>query len=55
MSASPAHDPDSAPAAVTPGRLATIDRAGRVVAVRGAHGGASTTTAAAHLAGAWAR
>src|SRR6266545_7469050 len=49
------HDPDSASAAPRPCRLATIDRAGRVVAVRGAHGDASTTTLAAHLAGAWAR
>ena len=56
MSASPwPHDLDSAPAAARPGRLATIDRAGRLVAVRGAHDGAGTTTVAAHLAGAWAR
>src|SRR6266508_4808224 len=56
MSASPWPDAsDTALAAARPGRLATMDRPGRVVAVRGVHGGAGATTVAAHLAGAWAR
>jgi pilus assembly protein CpaE len=56
MSTSPWPDAaDTAPAAARPGRLATMDRPGRVVAVRGVHGGAGATTVAAHLAGAWAR
>ncbi len=56
MSTSPWPDTaDTAPAAARPGRLATMDRPGRVVAVRGVHGGAGATTVAAHLAGAWAR
>src|SRR6266508_1398929 len=56
MSASPWPDAsDTAPAAARPGPLATMDRPGRVVAVRGVHGGAGATTVAAHLAGAWAR
>ncbi len=49
------HAPDTTPVIVRPGPLATMDRPGRVVAVRGAHGGAGATTVAAHLAGAWAR
>src|SRR6266542_5633100 len=49
------HAPDTTPVIVRPGPLATIDQPGRVVAVRGAHGGAGATTVAAHLAGAWAR
>ena len=49
------HAPDTTPVIVRPGPLATMDRPGRVVAVRGAHGGAGTTTVSAHLAGAWAR
>src|SRR6266542_864355 len=49
------HAPDTTPVIVRPGPLATMDQPGRVVAVRGAHGGAGTTTVSAHLAGAWAR
>ena len=56
MSASPwPNASDTAPAAAQPGPLATMNRPGRVVAVRGVHGGAGATTVAAHLAGAWAR
>lgn len=56
MSARPWPDaPATTPAVTRPGPLATTDRPGRVVAVRGAHGGAGATTVAAHLAGAWAR
>ena len=56
MSTSPWPDAsDTALAAAQLGRLTTMDRPGRVVAVRGVHGGAGATTVAAHLAGAWAR
>ncbi len=49
------HQPGAAPASTLPEQLAAMNRTGRVVAVRGVHGGGGATTVAVHLAGAWAR